>query len=157
LSVVTSYLELTEPGALKPAPPSRAALAIERVGEPAVNRVLYEEVGRDWSWTDRLPWTQEEWVTWSERVETWVATADGERAGYYELDPQGEDVEIASFGLLPALHGRGIGGQLLTHAVRRGFELGSRVWVHTCTLDGPHALANYQARGMRVYRVETVA
>ncbi len=25
-----------------------------------------------------------------------------------------------------------------------------RVWVHTCTLDAPHALANYRARGMRV-------
>ncbi|MGY4541959.1 hypothetical protein ACVWY0_001872 [Arthrobacter sp. UYNi723] len=23
----------------------------------------------------------------------------------------------------------------------------SRVWVHTCTLDGPAALANYQSRG----------
>jgi hypothetical protein len=29
-----------------------------------------------------------------------------------------------------------------------------RVWVHTCSLDGPHALANYQARGMRVFKVE---
>ena len=26
-----------------------------------------------------------------------------------------------------------------------------RVWVHTCSLDGPHALANYTARGFRVY------
>jgi hypothetical protein len=29
-----------------------------------------------------------------------------------------------------------------------------RVWVHTCSRDHPAALANYQARGMRVYRVE---
>ena len=56
-------------------------------------------------------------------------------------------MEIAYFGLLPAFHGRGSGGALLEHALRRGFELGDRVWVHTCTLDGPHALANYQARG----------
>jgi hypothetical protein len=33
------------------------------------------------------------------------------------------------------------------------FELGSRVWVHTCTLDGPHALANYEARGLERYKV----
>jgi hypothetical protein len=26
-----------------------------------------------------------------------------------------------------------------------------RVWVHTCTLDGPTALRNYEARGFRVY------
>jgi hypothetical protein len=25
-----------------------------------------------------------------------------------------------------------------------------RVWVHTCTLDGPAAKANYEARGFRV-------
>jgi hypothetical protein len=30
----------------------------------------------------------------------------------------------------------------------------SRVWVHTCTLDHPGALANYQARGFAIYKVE---
>jgi ribosomal protein S18 acetylase RimI-like enzyme len=86
-------------------------------------------------------------------VETWLLTVDGERAGYVELEaPDGGGVEIAYFGLLPAFHGRGLGGHLLTHALRRGLELGPRVWVHTCSLDGPYALANYQARGMRVYR-----
>lgn len=29
-----------------------------------------------------------------------------------------------------------------------------RVWVHTCSLDGPNALANYQARGFQLYQVE---
>jgi hypothetical protein len=28
------------------------------------------------------------------------------------------------------------------------------VWVHTCTLDAPTALANYQARGLRIYKEE---
>ena len=28
-----------------------------------------------------------------------------------------------------------------------------RVWLHTCNLDGPHALANYQKRGFRIYDV----
>ena len=88
-------------------------------------------------------------------METWVAVVDGEQAGYYELDPQaGADVEIASFGLLAPFQGAGLGGHLLTHAIRRGFELGDRVWVHTCTLDGPFALANYEARGMTIYRVD---
>ena len=58
------------------------------------------------------------------------------------------------FGLLRPYHGLGLGGALLTHALRRGLELGDRVWVRTNTSDGPHALANYQARGMRVYRSE---
>ncbi len=57
------------------------------------------------------------------------------------------------FGLLDEYHGRGIGGHLLTFALQRAWELArggpSRVRVSTCTLDGPHALRNYEARGMR--------
>jgi GNAT superfamily N-acetyltransferase len=155
VSVVTSYLELTDPAGLRASAPPDVHVEIARTEDAAVSRAMYEQVGRDWSWTDRLVWTPEQWAAWSQRVETWVASVDGARAGCYELDPQGDAVEIASFGLLPAFHGRRVGGHLLTHAVRRAFELGSRVWVHTCTLDGPHALANYEARGMRVYKLET--
>jgi len=50
----------------------------------------------------------------------------------------------------------GFGGYLLTHAIRSAWDSGAtRVWVHTCTLDHPSALANYVARGMKVYRTET--
>ena len=59
-------------------------------------------------------------------------------------------VEITSFGLLPAFIGRGIGPRLLDFAIRRGWELGPRVWVHTCSLDGPAALPNYQGRGLEI-------
>jgi GNAT superfamily N-acetyltransferase len=156
MSVVTTFLEMTDPAALRGAVPPAVPVEIARVDDPAVNRRMYETVGADYSWTDRLAWTPDQWGAWAARVETWVATVGGECAGYYELDPQGGDVEIASFGLLPAFHGHGIGGHLLSHAIGRGFDLGGarRVWVHTCTLDGPHALANYEARGMRVYNVE---
>ena len=30
----------------------------------------------------------------------------------------------------------------------------TRVWLHTNTLDGPNALANYEARGLRPYKTE---
>ena len=65
-----------------------------------------------------------------------MATVGGDRAGYYELSEDDGGVEVAYFGLLPAFHGQGLGGFLLTHALRRGFELAPRVWLHTCTLDG---------------------
>lgn len=42
----------------------------------------------------------------------------------------------------------------LEQALRRAFALGKRVWVHTCTLDHPAALANYRARGLVPFRVE---
>jgi GNAT superfamily N-acetyltransferase len=57
--------------------------------------------------------------------------------------------------LLPEFIGRGLGGALLTSAIDEAWRLSpKRVWVHTCTLDHPQALANYQARGMVVYKVE---
>ncbi len=123
-----------------------------RVDPPdgVLNRRFYESVGAGWSWTDLLGRDDAWWQAHAETVETWVIPD----AGYYELHPVGDDVEIAYFGLLGAFLGRGLGGALLEHALRRGFALGSRVWVHTCTLDGPHALANYRARGLVPYRVD---
>ena len=65
-------------------------------------------------------------------------------------------MEIAYFGLAPGAIGLGLGKHLLSCAVRDAWAAGpSRVWVHTCTLDHPHALPNYQTRGFTVYRTET--
>ena len=49
----------------------------------------------------------------------------------------------------------GLGGWALTESVRRAWASGTkRVWVHTCDLDHPTALANYLARGFRVFQTE---
>jgi GNAT superfamily N-acetyltransferase len=157
--VVRTYLELTDPAAVRPAAPPRVDgdLRIDRVDPPdgTTNRWLYEHVGAPHQWTDHLARTDADWQAWAEQVETWVATIDGERAGYYELHETDDgSVELAYFGLLPHAQGRGLGGHLLTHALRRAFTKRPRVWVHTCTLDGPHALANYRARGLRPFRTE---
>jgi GNAT superfamily N-acetyltransferase len=158
--VVRTYLELTDPGAIRPAKPPRidGDVAIVRVDPPdgATSRWFYEHVGAPHQWTDNLGRTTAQWQAWADDVETWVATVDGERAGYYELRTQEADVEIAYFGLLPDAQGRGLGGYLLTHALQRAFALRPRARVHTCTLDGPHALANYEARGLQPYRTETL-
>ena len=113
-------------------------------------------VGGAYAWTDRLDDDEATWQAHADRVETWVATVGAQRAGYAELLPEGGgSVEIAYFGLLAPYQGLGLGGHLLTVALRRAFELGDRVWLHTCTLDGPYALANYEARGLVAYRTET--
>jgi GNAT superfamily N-acetyltransferase len=152
--IVVTYLEITDPAQLRPAKPPRVEdVAIERVVPPdgAVSRWFYVEVGTPHFWVDRLGHGAAEWQAHADQVETWVATVGGERAGYAELKPEGDTVWIAYFGLLRAFQAAGLGGHLLTHAIRRGFELAPAVRVHTCTLDGPHALANYEARGMRPY------
>ncbi len=137
------------------------------VSSPELNRYLYAAVGGDWFWLDRLSWSWQQWHDWLDRpgVETWLASVRGTPVGYVELDGHRDgEVELAYFGLLPAFVGQGLGGHLLTFALQQAWSLSERwpglapvrrVWVHTCTLDGPAALANYQARGMRLYRTET--
>ncbi|MEO8749737.1 MAG: GNAT family acetyltransferase [Allobranchiibius sp.] len=66
--------------------------------------------------------------------------------------------EVVYFGLMEHVIGRGLGGVLLHHGIEMAWSLGGRcdlpptaeVWLHTCDLDGPHALANYQARGFEI-------
>ena len=164
VDVTTWSLEMHDAGELKPARAAAMPVSIERaeVPQPELNRFLYTAVGGEWYWLGRLPWTYERWMAWLDRpeVETWVARCAGSPAGYFELERQeGGDVEIAYFGLLPQYIGKGIGGHLLTSTVERAWALGGtrRVWVHTCSLDHPSALANYQARGLEVFEVGTEA
>lgn len=158
--VVTTHLELTSPTALRPAAPPRLAYGLHRVERPspAFSHFLYRAVGGDWYWLTRLAWSGERWAAHVHRpeLETWVAWVGGAPAGYFELERQAAAaVEIAYFGLLPEYVGHGLGGALLTDAVQRAFATGAaRVWLHTCTLDHPHALAHYQARGFTIFKVE---
>jgi GNAT superfamily N-acetyltransferase len=158
--VKTTYLEMTSRDELRQAQPSALPVQPVRVEIPCpeFNRFLYTAVGARWWWYSRLSWDYECWRTYLDRpdLETWVAYMSGMPAGYFELERQPDGaVELVYFGLLPCFIGKGIGGTLLTAAITRAWEMGAqRVWVHTCTLDHPQALSNYQARGFRIFRVE---
>jgi len=157
--ITTWFLQMTAPEKLRPGRQPSQDVLLMRVGHPRaeVSRFFYRAVGGNWYWIDRLVWSYEEWQTWAEKVETWVAYLDGTPAGYFELQPLPDDtVNLALFGLLPWAMGQGIGGWLLTRAVERAWELGPQtVTVNTCSVDGPHALANYQARGFAITRIFT--
>lgn len=159
--VTTTYLEMRSPTELRP-----KHIADDRfwIGEAAVkqwqvNRFFYLTIGQTWQWIDKPDWTPEQWQAYAEaeRLRTFVAYWDASPAGYYELYAHDDSsVEIAYFGLMPAFCGRGLGGALLTSALENAWDIHPpRVWVHTCTLDHPVALANYLARGMKVYREES--
>ena len=157
--IVRTYLEIDSRAALRPAgPPRLEGVEVVRAEPPdgELNRWFYVEVGAPHNWIDNLGRSAAEWQAWAERVETWVATVEGHRAGYYELRRDGDSVEVAYFGLVATYQGAGLGGFLLTHALRRGFELAPRVWLHTNTQDGPAALPNYKTRGLRPFRTETL-
>ena len=161
--LITTYLEMRTPDQLSPKrADARFQVREETERDWHFNRDLYFRVGEEWDWVDKRPWTDDQWKEYAAAPElrTFAGYYDGVLAGYYELRQDAEcGTEIAYFGLLPEFIGRGLGGALLTSAIEeawspRGAIAPVRVWVHTCNRDHPLALANYQARGMRVYRVE---
>jgi len=163
--VTTTYLEMTAASQALPYRKERR-LGIRRaeIPLPELNRFFYLAVGSDWTWYTRRDWTAQRWREWAERpeLETWIGYRKGTPAGYFELERQpGDAVELAYFGLLPRFIGQGLGAELLAGAVARAWQPGTgRVWVHTCSLDHPHALRNYRSRGFAIYaeeeRVETL-
>lgn len=159
-SAVRTFLEMRQHSSLRaarvPVPPPR----IERVADcpPAFWRFLYSEVGRKYYWVDRLPWTHDEirrYLT-DPSISLYVMSVSGAPAGYFELRTEADQaVEIAYFGLLDQFTGRGLGGHMLSEAVKQAWASGaSRVWLHTNTLDHPAALPNYLKRGFTIMRTE---
>ena len=164
----TTYLEQRSAADLRPARLPSVGVLVERLPVPDVvlSRSLYARVGADWHWTDRAGWSV---AQWQERLarpggETWIARVEDDVAGYVELEStvaaRGTEVEVAYFGLLPSYVGRGIGGHLLSVGTEQAWRVHerwadlppvARVWLHTCSLDGPAALPNYLARGFSVF------
>lgn len=157
------YLEMLSKDALNPKEgPKGLVIAECKVKQYQYNAFLYRLVGGDWEWIDKLPWTDSQWKSYVEQdnLRTWVAYEEGSIAGYYELLRQpGGNVEIIYFGITGPFIGKGLGGYLLTHAIRSAWawEGTRRVWVHTCTKDHPGALSNYKARGMTLYKQDVMS
>ena len=161
-ALVTTYLEIRSPDQLR-RKRADSRFEVREIKGPdwRFNRDLYFRVGEQWRWIDKRPWTDEQWKEYASapQLRTFVAYFDNELAGYYELrSDEQSGVEIAYFGLLPDFVGRGLGGALLTSAIEEAWRMSpKRVWVHTCNRDHPRALANYQARGMVIYKIEETA
>ena len=161
IEVTRTYLEMRDPSDLQPARSDDPRIRIERLQDcaPDFYRHLYFEVGQNYHWVDRLPWTDEEIAAHLNRPEIslWLMTCDEAPAGYFELRRcEDGSTEIAYFGLLPEFIGRGFGKHLLTYAAEQAWADGAnRVWLHTCTLDDKAAMPNYLKRGFRPYKTET--
>src|SRR5690606_12479507 len=155
--LVTTYLHMTDRAAFKPAfIEDTDGVMIMSMNAPDVRfyRFLYSSVGEQWRWRDRLIMPEEELESILRLPETSVHVlyVHGIPAGYVELFKDGENTEIAYFGLRPEFIGRGLGKHLLSYGIARAWEGDTqRVWVHTCNLDGPHALSTYLKRGFSIY------
>ena len=162
MQATRTYLELQSPAQFRAAFHAFPGLVVELVQRPTpgLYRECYRRVGEAYLWRDRWDWTDTEIEAHLAQPEITlhVARREGALAGWYELRrvPEDRSVEIAYFGLAPDAIGQGLGKHLLSCAVRDAWALGpKRVWLHTCTLDHPHALPNYQKRGFVPYKTET--
>jgi ribosomal protein S18 acetylase RimI-like enzyme len=155
IEVTRTYLELRDPSQLnrKSLPESGGRFVRPSPCPVERYRELYRRVGDQWHWRDRLAWSDERLAQNLARstVAVWELLVGDALGGYFELELQDQQaVEIVYFGLTPEFIGKGFGGAMLTKAADEGFAMGAkRVWLHTCTLDSPHALANYKARGFK--------
>lgn len=154
------HLEMLDRQALVPKQSSTDFdTALVDPADPSLNQQLYRAVGSTWQWTDRLNWDDTQWSKYVARnnLTTWIGYLKGERVGYFELESQDDgNVEIMYFGLLPEFIGMGLGGILLTAAAQCAWREPhtTRVWVHTCSNDHKHAMANYQKRGFQLFKTE---
>jgi GNAT superfamily N-acetyltransferase len=160
VTATRTYLEMRNASQLRPSPLPGDAIVVH-VDDPAPSfwRYLYSEVGREYRWTDRLGWTDEEIAAYlaDPAIDLWILKAGEATAGYFELRRHPDEaIEIAYFGLLPDFVGRGLGKGLLSAAVSEAWRAGaSRVWLHTSSLDHHAALPNYLARGFTIFKRET--
>ena len=126
-----------------------------------LNKFFYKNIGKKHKWIDRLIWTETQWIEYvsNKNVKTYVFKFKNDLAGFFELISHDEkkEVEIAYFGLLEEFQNKKLGSYLLFKAIQKSFKGDTnRVWVHTCSLDHKNALNNYIARGMKIFKTETV-
>lgn len=162
-TLITWYLHMTDRAQFAPAflPDTAVQLIPLRRIDLAYYKFLYTSVGEQLRWRDRIIMPESELHAALTRpgVRVTALFVDGVPAGYYELVPDADgSTELAYFGLRPQFHGGGLGKHLLSAAIAEGWDAGAaRIWLHTCNLDAPSALPNYQKRGFFIYETTEIA
>jgi GNAT superfamily N-acetyltransferase len=156
IATVVTHLEMTEQPALPRDP--QGAWSLRRVQTPDLDwyRDLYHCIGEEWLWFSRLQMSDAELaaIVQSPLVEVYALEYDGRDEGLLELDFRNlGHCELVFFGVTAKLIGSGAGRWLMNRALERAWSRAvKRVWVHTCTIDHPAALAFYQRSGFRPFR-----
>ena len=156
IAAVATFLEMTELPAMDPAPVP-ADLSLQLIGgDLARYRALYRQVGEPWLWFSRAVMSDDQLhgVIADPAVEAWALTRCGRDIGLLELDFRTADAcELVFFGLVPEATRQGLGRLMMDEAVRRAWSRPiRRLWLHTCTLDDPRAVAFYRRSGFTPYK-----
>jgi ribosomal protein S18 acetylase RimI-like enzyme len=122
-----------------------------------IYRALFRAVGEDWLWSGRLRLSDAEFdaLLVDPDVEIFALVENGERIGLMELDfREPGECELAYFGVVPGVIGRGAGRFLMNEAVSRAFARPiDRLFVHTCNFDHPGAVNFYKRSGFTPYKL----
>ncbi len=164
LKTSVTYLQLARAAAQPSASAAVPPAGVEVQREPDIPleryRYLYDAVGRSHHWTSRhLPdWRLKEEIH-AAGVQIYVMTADGEPAGWFELDTAHApgQTRIVHFAVLPAFRGHGYGTFLIDQAIAAALASDcTTVVLETNTLDHPAALPLYRSRGFQPVGTRTV-
>ena len=158
-----SYLEIKSLQDLKKVskPPEDNSINLLDPINFQLNKFFYKNIGKNHKWVDRLAWIDNQWIDYvsDKKVKTYVLKHKNDLAGFFELIfySKKKEVEIAYLGLLEEYQNKKLGSYLLCKAIEISFDNDiNRTWVHTCTLDHKNALNNYLARGMKIFKSETI-
>ena len=80
-----------------------------------------------------------------------ISQAITELISHFDL----QEIEIAYFGLLEEYQNKKLGHLTFKMQLKNLLKI-KYFWVHTCSLDHENALKNYLARGMKIYKKETI-
>jgi ribosomal protein S18 acetylase RimI-like enzyme len=159
-----NYLEIDSIEDLKESniTPQKCTIQFVKPADFQLNKFFYKNVGKNHYWSDRLVWTEKQWIEYTsdKKVRTYVLKKNDDLAGYFELILHKEkvEIEIAYLGLLQEYQNQKLGSYLLSSALKNSFlEKPKRVWVHTCSQDHKNALNNYLSRGMKIFKKEIVS
>jgi|TARA_B100001741_G_scaffold4900_1_gene4116 ribosomal protein S18 acetylase RimI-like enzyme len=161
--ITRNYLEINSLNELSEVKKPNSNLKLEKISSNdfQLNKFFYKQIGKNHNWTDRLSWTDKNWIKYvsNPNLFTYVLKNKEEVVGYFEIIYHCKiyEAEIAYFGILEEYLGKRIGGYMLSEAIKKSFIKNTkRTWVHTCSLDHKNALNNYLARGMKIYNSEIV-
>mgnify|MGYP001195973211 FL=1 len=154
---INSIKDLNEPEFY----PNNCSIDLTNPLDFQINKFFYKHIGKEHRWTDRLVWSDKQWGEYisNQKVKTYILKKNKDLAGYFELiiHEEKNETEIAYLGLLKEFQNKKLGSFLLSSAIKKSFTGKiKRVWVHTCSLDHKNALNNYVARGMKIYKTESV-
>lgn len=154
-TVVTNLEMLEKPSAEPVSFPDGITLEAFVLPTPEAYRALYCKVGTEWLWCSRILMPDHELTAILERetVDIYIVRHGTEDIGLLELDfTEPDECELAFFGLVGNVTGKGVGRALMSHATDLAWSRPiKRFWVHTCTFDSPGALRFYIRSGFVPY------